>query len=78
MARRGKTEGQNSLCKSLKTWHVSILGIFSKIENKAILERLLMLVLEPLPPFLDNPHDSPATRAWLAKLWALRYRPPVT
>ena len=37
-----------------------------------------MLELEPLPPFLDNPHDSPATRAWLAKLWALRYRTPVT
>lgn len=78
MARRGKTEGQNSLCKIFENLACIYFGFFSKIENNAILERLLMLVLEPLPPFLDNPHDSPATRAWLAKLWALRYRPPVT
>lgn len=37
-----------------------------------------MLELEPLPPFLDDPRDPPATRAWLARLWALRYQPPPT
>jgi len=31
---------------------------------------------ETLPAFLDDPLFSDNTRAWLLKLWSLRYIPP--
>ena len=41
--------------------------------------RACTLVAMPneLPAFLNDKNDLPGTRAWLEKLWALRYIPPM-